>query len=138
MIFKKFERSKLVQLRFKNVIKEIMNLLGLVYHRIYHRKFHSNEGKSNAVGRPFNADSNNAFNKLCLWLQSEAVTDQLRLDELQEKMETFPESNEAYSIRWLKKKLKDGWSDRLYFAEINGRKNVLWSKNMANIIISKT
>ena len=53
-------------------------------------------------------------------------------------METFSESNEAYSIRWLKKKLKDDWSDRLYFAEINGRKNVLWSKNMANIIISKT
>ena len=38
------------------------------------------------VGRPFNADSNNAFNKFYLWLESEVDTD---LDKLQEKMEKF-------------------------------------------------
>ena len=25
------------------------------------------------VGRPFNADPNNAFNKCCLWLESEEI-----------------------------------------------------------------
>ena len=93
-----------------------------------------NEGESNPVGRPFNVDSNTAFNKLCLWLESEAGTDLLTLDKLQEKMERFSESNEAYSTRWLKKKLKDRHSDHLYFAEINGRKNVVCFKNMANYI----
>ena len=56
-----------------------------VYHRTCYQKFHSNEGKSNPVGRPFNTDSKNAFNKLCLWLESVAGKDQLTLDELQEK-----------------------------------------------------
>ena len=37
-----------------------------VYHRTCYQKSLSNEGKSNPVGRPFNVDSNDAFNKLCL------------------------------------------------------------------------
>ena len=39
-----------------------------VYHRICYQKFLSNESESNPVWRPFNIDSNNAFNKLCLWI----------------------------------------------------------------------
>ena len=35
------------------------------------------------------------------------------------------------------KKLKDCYSDHLYFVEINGCKNVLCSKNMANYIINE-
>ena len=52
-------------------------------------------------------------------------------------MERFSESNKANSTKWLKKKLKDCYSDHLYFAEINGRKNVLCFKNMANYIINE-
>ena len=40
-----------------------------VNHKLCYQKFLSNEGESNPVGRPFNADSNNAFNKLCSWLE---------------------------------------------------------------------
>ena len=86
------------------------------------------------VGRPFNADSNNAFNKFYLWLESEVDTD---LDKLQEKMEKFQESNEAYSTKCLKNTLKDRYSYHLYFAEINSRKNILSFKNMAYYIINK-
>ena len=60
------------------------------------------------------------------------VTDLLTLDELQEQMERFCESNEAYSTKWLKKKLKKRSSDHLYFAEINDPKNVLCFENMAS------
>ena len=60
-----------------------------VYHKTCYQKFLSNEGESNPVGRPFSVDSNNPFNKLCLWLESEVSTDLLILDELQEKMEMF-------------------------------------------------
>ena len=38
----------------------------------------------------------------------------------------FSESNEAYSTKLLEQKLKDRYSDHLYFAEIHGRKNVLF------------
>ena len=51
-------------------------------------------------------------------------------------MERFSESNEAYSTKWLTKKLKDRYFDHLCFAEINSRKNVLCFKNMVNCIIN--
>ena len=35
-------------------------------------------------------------------------------DELQEKMDRFSESSEAYSTKWLKKKLKDRYSDHFF------------------------
>ena len=35
-------------------------------------------------------------------------------DELQEAMQRFSESNEAYSTKLLKKKLKDRYSDHLF------------------------
>ena len=94
----------------------------------------------------------------------QANTDLLTVDELQEKWKGFPnhvkhtrsseyrpvnswrttrkmvrfsESRETYSIKWLKEKLKDCYSDHLCFAEIKGRKNVLCFKNMANYIINE-
>ena len=99
-------------------------------------KFLSNERESNPVGWSFNDDSNNAFNKIWLWLESETGTDLVTLDELQEQMESFSESNEDYSTKLLIKKLKDRYSDHLCFAQINVRKNVLCFKNIANCIIN--
>ena len=52
-------------------------------------------------------------------------------------MERFSELNETYPTKLLMKKLKDRYSDHLFFAEINGRKNVLCFKNMANCIINE-
>ena len=63
-------------------------------------------------------------------------TDLQTLDELQEQMERFSELNEAYSTKRLIKKLKNRYSNHLYFAEINGSENVLCFKNMANCIIN--
>ena len=45
--------------------------------------FLTNEGESNIVESPSNADSNNAFNKICLKLESEDGADLLTVDELQ-------------------------------------------------------
>ena len=72
-----------------------------------------------------------------MWLESEAGTDVLKIDELQEKMERFSKSNEAYSTKGLRKKLKDRYSDHLCFSEIKGRKTALCLKNMANYIINE-
>ena len=107
-----------------------------VYHRACHQKFLSG-GESNPVGRPVNPDSSSAFDKLRLWLESEASTDLLTLSELQSKMEEFSESKETYSTKWLKKKLQDRYCNHLYFAEVNGRKNVVCFKNMVNYIINE-
>ena len=55
------------------------------YHKTCYQEFLSNEGERNPVGRPFKAELNNAFNELCLRLESETGTELLTLDELQEK-----------------------------------------------------
>ena len=68
--------------------------INLVAEEPVYQKFLSNEDQSNLVGKPFNADSSNVFNKLCLWLESEAGTDLLTLHKLQEKMERFSEIND--------------------------------------------
>ena len=111
MILKKFGHSKFVQMYFKNVTKvndefacsvhgrlQTYNDLvaeEAVYQRTCYQKFLSNEGESNPVGMLFNDKSNNTFNKLCLWLESEAGTDLLTFDKIQEKMGRFSKSNEA-------------------------------------------
>ena len=85
MMFKTFGRFEFVQMRFKNVIKRSNEFADFaqgrlqiyidlvaeeaVYHRTCYQKFLSDEGESNPIGRLFNVDSNNAFNKLCLWLE---------------------------------------------------------------------
>ena len=38
----------------------------------------------------------------------------VNIDEFQEKIERFSESNKAYSTKKLKKKLKDRYSDHLF------------------------
>ena len=52
-------------------------------------------------------------------------------------MDIFSESNEAQSTKWLENKLKDRYSDHLYFTEIDVRKNVLCFKNMGNSIVKE-
>ena len=107
-----------------------------VYHRACYQKFLSGESKSNPVGHPVNPDSSSAFDKLCLWLESEASTDLLTLNEPQSKMEEFSESKETHSTKQLKKKLQDRYCNHIYCAEVNGRKNVCF-KNMVNYIINE-
>ena len=55
-----------------------------------YQKFLSNERESIPVGRSFNDDSNNAFNKLCLWLESEAGTKLSPLTNYKKKWKGFP------------------------------------------------
>ena len=40
----------------------------------------------------------------------------------------------VYGTKWLKTKLKEKCKDSLYFAEINGRSNVVCFNNMINLI----
>ena len=43
----------------------------------------------------------------------------------------------VYGIKWLKQKLKDRYSDSIYFAEINGRSDVVCFRDMAKYILSE-
>ena len=75
------------------------------------------------------------FNKLCEWLEEEAEL--YTLVELYERMiDIAGGSNDVYSVKRLKQKLQDKYKDFIFFAEIQGRKNVVCLRNMADFIIN--
>ena len=85
VIHKCYQRNDEFGRSVQGILQTCIDLVAeeAVYQRTCYQKFLSNEGESNPVWRPLNADSNNAFNKLCLWLESEVGTDLLTLDRLQ-------------------------------------------------------
>jgi hypothetical protein len=106
-----------------------------VYHKKCHQAFHRPVTNA-SVGRPENTILNDAFNELCDWLE---MTDAelYTLPELQEKLESFAcGSDSVYSAKHLKRKLEERFGDHIFFAGVNGRKNVVCFKNMAGHIIS--
>ena len=45
-------------------------------------------------------------------------------------------SNDVYSVKRLKQKLQDKYKDFIFFAEVQGRKNVVYLRNVADFIIN--
>ena len=45
-------------------------------------------------------------------------------------------SNDVYPVKRLKQKLQDKYKDFIFFAEVQGRKNVVCLRNMADFIIN--
>ena len=43
---------------------------------------------------------------------------------------------EAYGVKRIKQKLQDRYTDNIFFAEVCGRKNVVYFRNMASWFIS--
>ena len=74
-------------------------------------------------------------NKLCEWLEEEAEL--YTLVELHERMIDIAGSNDVYSVKRLKQKFQDKYKDFIFFAEIQGRKNVVCLRNMADFIINE-
>lgn len=51
-------------------------------------------------------------------------------------MEEFSGESEVYTLKRLKRKLQEHYGDFIFFAEVEGRSNVLCFKNMAKYIIN--
>ena len=49
---------------------------------------------------------------------------------------TENEIEDVYSVKRLKRKLQDCYRDHLFFAEVSGRKNVVWFRDIASLIIN--
>ena len=72
-------------------------------------------------GRPKNLEKNEAFSQLCSYLV-DTDDEQITISNLGEKMQEFltDKNTDAYSNRWLKKKLKDHFNDSIYISEVEG------------------
>ena len=88
-------------------------------------------------GRPEDGNMMKRFQELCNWLDTEADAELYTVHELQSKMSELANGETVYGIKWLKQKLKDRYSDSIYFAEINGRSDVVCFRDMAKYILSE-
>ena len=78
-----------------------------------------------------------AFNNLCDWLEGVELYTLAELHKWMSEM-TENENEDVYSVNKLKQKLQDRYTDHLFFAEVNGRKNLICFCDMASLIIKDT
>jgi len=60
----------------------------------------------------------------------------LTLADLTEKCKNFSETSSVYCESWIKEKLLEKYGSRIFFAEVQGRRNVVCWHNMASFIIN--
>ena len=87
-------------------------------------------------GRPEDQKMMQCFEMLCHWMESEGDADFYTLAELHAKMTEFSGESEVYSIKRLKQKLEEHYKEFIFFAEVEGRSNVVCFRNMAKYIIN--
>ena len=107
------------------------------YHRNCYSSFMLSISSVKSVGRPKDEAMLGWFNSLCTCLEGEGDTELYTLDELHEQMCRIAGGCEVYSLKRLKQRLTDHYGDHVFFAEIQGRKNVVCFRNMADYIINE-
>jgi hypothetical protein len=90
--------------------------------------------KSVKVGRPEEEQKRCHFEQLCEWMEYEAEL--YTVTELRNEMIGMVDSETVYTTKWLKKKLKDKYKDHIFFAELNGKSDVVCLKDTASLIIN--
>lgn len=77
------------------------------------------------------------FKALIEWLESESGAELYTLTELHSKMVEFSDGGDVYTIKRLKQKLQEHYKEHIFFANVEGRENVVCFKNMAMYIINE-
>ena len=77
------------------------------------------------------------FNILVEWLESESGAELYTITELHFKMIEFSDGADVYTIKRLKQKLQELYQEHIFFANVEGRENVVCFKNMAKYIINE-
>lgn len=77
------------------------------------------------------------FKVLVEWLESESGAELYTLTELHSKMVEFSNGDDVYTIKRLKQKLQEHYKEHIFFANVEGRENIVCFKNMAKYIITE-
>lgn len=119
-----------------------------LYHRSCDINFRTNYGipmrhgggsttkKPRKVGRPMNMDQEQAFLRMCAFLEDNDE-EQLTVTDLAKKMtEYLVEGDSAtYSNKWLRYKLEEKYGDSLFIAECEGLPNIVTFREKTRIIL---
>ena len=106
----------------------------VVYYSTCAAKFFNDEPKKQSGrGRPSNTPSIEVLEKLYSYLESE--NELYTLANLHEKLKEFARTDDVFVPKYIKQTLMDRYGNQIFFAEINGRKNVCF-RGAANHIIN--
>ena len=109
------------------------------YHKECLQRFMTNKclpsGDVSEKGRPIDEGMQQWFQMLCIWLVVEADAELYTLQELHYKMSEMAGVESVYSVKRLKQKLQEKYGNKLYFAEMDGRANVVCFQNMVDYIV---
>lgn len=104
----------------------------------YHMKCRENFKKFSpqlTPGRPLNQEKETHFDRLCEWLESEVEV--YSLAEIHtKKTELSQNSEDVYSKKWLKTKLKKRYGDHVRFVESEGKSSMVCLENIAELLIT--
>ena len=89
------------------------------------------------TGRPQDKGMLKWFKALIEWLESESGAELYTLTELHSKMVEFSDGGDVYTIKRFKQKLQEHYKEHIFFANVEGRENVVCFKNMAMYIINE-
>ena len=108
-----------------------------VYHQNCMNRFRINRLNANTgkKGRPVNTPMMKAYERVCYWLENETDCELYTLQELHEKMVSFADGGEVYTVKTLKQKLKESYKEYIYFSQLPGRENVICFRNMADKVL---
>ena len=71
--------------------------------------------------------------RVCRWLESEMVP--VTTSELNAKMAELENSQEIYSMKYLKRKLEERYKDHIIISQTEGKPNLVYFKDVARSII---
>lgn len=112
------------------------------YHRLCHNRFWSDlPCVVGAVdcGRPAADNAMTIFEKMCYVLETTCEENAYTMDGLHELMSSLCTGDpqfDIYSAKHVKRLLKERYGDRIFFAEVSGRKNVICFRDLSNLIVS--
>jgi hypothetical protein len=126
-----------------------------VYHVRCYSRFTRNKTLKPSVlpGRPEDVVMFKLFGSLCEWLESNSDCELYTLDELRQHMveeyvsnfcdmnvglsdRSSDADNAVYSVKQIKRKLRERYKQHIFFAEVAGRKNVVCFRDMCSYIIN--
>ena len=76
------------------------------------------------------------FQILCIWLEIDSDTEPYTLKELHSKVSELAGDDCVYCLKRLKQKLQERYGNKLHFAEIEGKSNVVCFQNMIHYYLN--
>ena len=94
----------------------------------------SDSSTPKSKGRPNNSAQQQHFQRLCSWLETEGEV--YSVAELHEKMKEISQSDDVYTRKWLKTKLKEKYGEMIFFSEKQGKADVICFRDSAEYLIN--